>query len=56
METFLIIVLLLIVFALWKANRFLRNIQNTLFTIDDNLDKLNEKLSPPNTNYDDFES
>jgi cell division protein FtsL len=55
METFLVIVLLLIVFALWKANRILRNIQNTLFTIDGNLDKLNDKLSSSNTAYDDFE-
>lgn len=46
MEIFLVIVLLLIVFALWKTNGILTNIQNTLFNIESNLDQINDAMNP----------
>ena len=54
METFLVIVLILIVFALWKANGILTNIQNTLFNIDSNLDKINDTINPSDNSYDSY--
>ncbi len=53
MEIFIVIVLLLIVFALWKANGILTNIQNTLFDIDSNLDKINDTMNPSDK-YDEY--
>lgn len=56
MEAFLVIVLLLVVFALWGIKSGITEIGNSLFSIDNNLSDLNNKFSPPNTNYDEYES
>lgn len=53
MEIFIVIVLLLIVFALWKANGILTNMQNTLFDIDSNLGKINDTMNP-SEKYDEY--
>ena len=50
METVIVIALVLIVFALWGIKSGITNIQNTLFNIDINLDSLNDRFNPPETN------
>ncbi len=50
METVIVIALVLIVFALWGIKSGIANIQNTLFNIDSNLDSLNDRFNPPETN------
>jgi hypothetical protein len=48
MEIFIVIVLVLIVFALWSISSGIRNIQNTLFSIDSNLEHLKDFVEDPN--------
>ena len=50
METFIVIALVLIVFALWGIKSGITNIQNTLFNIDSNLDSLNDRFNPREPN------
>mgnify|MGYP001570739047 CR=1 FL=1 len=47
MEIFIVIALVLTVFALWGIKSGITDIQNSLFNIDSNLDSLNDKFNPP---------
>ncbi len=50
MEIFLVIVLVVIVFALWGIKSGITNIQNSLFSIDSNLESLENRFNPPDIN------
>ncbi len=50
MEIFLVIGLIVIVFALWGIRSDISNMQNSLSNIDSNLESLNERFNPPDIN------
>ena len=52
MEIFLVICLVIIILSLWGISSVLVNIQNTLFNIDCNLERLDER-SDPDRNFED---
>lgn len=56
MEIFLVIVLVIVIFTLWRINKNLVIIGNSLFQIENNLSDLNNKFNSPGTGEDDFES